>query len=447
MAVKHKSVDYVVERPVNSTLDVLSVLLRCLEQFKNDPDSLPQGQELVKICETIVHSLGRLPVPNEPEAISKFANDVKIIQEFLLSVCMNSKFKDELIFVTLKALYHDISKPEIKPGPAMSVVLELVNKNYIPTAVDLMLKAGHSDASLEQALRTLCDWMFNWTKTPNLSECVLVFIQGLEAQKRFDILRNVTLSVIDKFFSLLMLPAYRSAVMPIVKKMLSCMQDSPDAFHKIVLNVPKIIQILAQDKKDKSSMTCLQDIVNLCSCLMERFPGYDQYEPLHRIFLRYPPSPNYKTYLLCLPWSNYINNLTILKSESGKVGLNNLGNTCYMNSVLQALFMTKLFSNNLLLNEYKWPLLSKLQSLFVLLQYSQRVSLSPNDILHLARPPGFQRGHQHDSSEFLGYLLDVLHEQEKIIANNKQTEIQVSPETGIIIFNFPIINSLTVLFI
>lgn len=45
--------------------------------------------------------------------------------------------------------------------------------------------------------------------------------------------------------------------------------------------------------------------------------------------------------------------------------------------------------------------------------------MSPTDILTLARPPGFQPGHQHDSSEFLGYLLDVLHEQEKMIYTNQ----------------------------
>lgn len=429
MAVKHKSVDY--ERPK----DYLSLILRCLEQLKNDPETITQGQDLIKICEIIVHGLGRLTVPSESEAILLFSNDLKTIQDFLYSVYTNSPLKEQLKLAMLNALYNDISNPDMKPGAAMSVVLELVEKNDINIAVNITLNSCHSDASLEQSLRTLCEWMFIWTKTPKLSECVLEFIQGLEAQKRFDILRNVTLSVIEKSFSLLILPAYRPSIGPIVIKMLSCMQDSPEAFHKISASVPKVVQMLAHENSEKS-MSYLQDIINLCFCLTELFPGYDSlYEPLNRIFKSYPPSSNYRSYLRCMPWSNNINCLKTFKSESGKVGLNNLGNTCYMNSILQALFMTKYFSNYILLNEYKWPLLSKLQNLFALLQFSKRASLSPNDILHLARPPGFQSGHQHDSSEFLGYLLDVLHEQEKSIAN-KQKEVQiVLTETGIFLLS------------
>ena len=38
---------------------------------------------------------------------------------------------------------------------------------------------------------------------------------------------------------------------------------------------------------------------------------------------------------------------------------------------------------------------------------------SPSDLLKIARPPWFESGRQQDCSEFLRYLLDTLHEQEK----------------------------------
>lgn len=75
-----------------------------------------------------------------------------------------------------------------------------------------------------------------------------------------------------------------------------------------------------------------------------------------------------------------------------------------MNSVLQALLMTRQFCHevlNYLVNRNGTPLLRKLQDLFTLLLYSKRMSLSPTEILEASRPTYFLPGQQQDSSEFL----------------------------------------------
>lgn len=57
-------------------------------------------------------------------------------------------------------------------------------------------------------------------------------------------------------------------------------------------------------------------------------------------------------------------------------------------------------------------IINYIQQLIALLLYSVRQELSPHDVLG-QRPSSFRYGHQQDSFEYLGYLLDQLHEEEK----------------------------------
>lgn len=57
-------------------------------------------------------------------------------------------------------------------------------------------------------------------------------------------------------------------------------------------------------------------------------------------------------------------------------------------------------------------LLLKVQQQIALMHHSMRHELTPTRVLKATRPPGFTPGLQQDSSEFLGYLLDLLHEHE-----------------------------------
>lgn len=279
-------------------------------------------------------------------------------------------------------------------------------------AVKFILDAGYPDQNLERALHTLCTWLTKWTWTDNLGPLVLAFMKGLEQEQFYEILLEVTLNTIEPLFKLIILPSSRRCVFPVVHHMLTRVQHSPQAFHKIVPHAPNVINILA---KDEASKPYLSQLVNLFSALMDHFSGYDElYEPVRQSLNPFCFGVAYKKSLNCQSWSYKAPVPLPLRPTVDKVGLYNLGNTCYMNSVLQALYMTKSFRNNVLCHQNTLlpPLFSKLQVLFALLQHSKKFCLSPNDILTLLRPPGFVLGHQHDSSEFLGYLLDTLHEQE-----------------------------------
>ncbi|KAK9751600.1 Ubiquitin carboxyl-terminal hydrolase [Popillia japonica] len=385
------------------------MIIRALESINIENGS--PITDLGKICEHIVWKLGKVQIPYETDEYKKFMSSIEQIQEMFSKASSN----ENLFYVTLRALYNGISDPERQPSATMSIVLQLIESKKIPIAVQWILSYGDSD-SLERALLTLCRWLSKWMCTPNLGPLVLYFMQGLEAKQHDDILIEVARAYIERLFRLVILESIRDSVGPVVLHILERMQHNPEAFHKVLPHINNVLNSLYKENTE-SSQYYLHKFVNLFMALMEHFSGHPGlYDDLKTTLEQYHPGENYKQSLNCKSWLDMNNCMVTIRSCSGKVGLNNLGNTCYMNSVLQALYMTKLFRNTVLQSlRDTLPLFSKLQALFALLQFSQRCSLSPNDILNLARPPGFQPGHQHDSSEFLGYLLDILHEQEHSI--------------------------------
>lgn len=104
---------------------------------------------------------------------------------------------------------------------------------------------------------------------------------------------------------------------------------------------------------------------------------------------------------------------TGIRAPGTGVGLNNLGNTCYMNSLIQAFYHASRFRANIYEKFNRTlPLHRELSFVFSTLTQSKKKSISPTGLLKVL-PDRYRVGEQQDASEFAKHLLDGLERERR----------------------------------
>uniref|UniRef100_A0A8C8RR35 Ubiquitin carboxyl-terminal hydrolase n=1 Tax=Pelusios castaneus TaxID=367368 RepID=A0A8C8RR35_9SAUR len=353
------------------------------------PQCVPTGKHQVLFCQQLIRCIGQFRCISEGEDdIMEFLDHVNKVSRLLQKIW---RAQTSSILPSLKELFTIISSTEDPEAPsnALASVVQHVPLELMNGVIrNLTNDDSITDVQMMTAISRMIDWI-SWPLGKNIDKWIIALLKGLAAVKKFSILIEITLLKIET-----LLP-----------------------------HIPRLVASLK--KEDSNSATsCLEQLAELIHCMFFRFSGFpDLYEPVMDAVkaLPVPNEDRIKHLLGQNAWTSQKNELACFyprlasKSDTGKIGLINLGNTCYMNSIIQALFMASDFRHSVLnLTESNCqPLMTKLQWLFAFLEHSQRPAISPESFLSASWPPWFSPGAQQDCSEYLKYLLDRLHEEEK----------------------------------
>ncbi|XP_008841665.1 ubiquitin carboxyl-terminal hydrolase 38 [Nannospalax galili] len=409
----------VCERPEPQLCARLSDLLTDFVQC------IPKGKLAVTFCQQLVRTIGHFQcVSTQERELREYVSQVTKVSNLLQNIW---KAEPSTLLPSLQEVFASISSTDasFEPSVALASLVQHIPLQMITVLIrSLTTDPNVKDASMTQALCRMIDWL-SWPLAQHVDTWVIALLKGLAAVQKFTILIDVTLLKIELVFNRLWFPLVRPGALAVLSHMLLSFQHSPEAFHLIVPHVVNLVHSLKSDGLPSSTAFLVQ-LAELIHCMMYHYSGFpDLYEPILEAVKDFPKPSEEKIKLILnqSAWTSQSNALASClsrlsgKSETGKTGLINLGNTCYMNSVIQALFMATDFRRQVLsLNlNGRNSLMKKLQHLFAFLAHTQREAYAPRIFFEASRPPWFTPRSQQDCSEYLRFLLDRLHEEEKIL--------------------------------
>ncbi|KAL4705685.1 hypothetical protein ACJJTC_018758 [Scirpophaga incertulas] len=402
--------------------DDLTTLIKYLKDIVASPEYSPPIEDLIKKCEDLVICLS-----NTTGNVSSFAKLLAVIEGLFLrlNALQAGSIHRHITWPIVKTYSALISNPQnifSDATPYALAVLQSEDDLGMLTLAQAAMQEnddGPADAKNRATLTCMFRWVLSNNSFPVLVAWLLAYMKALQEADKYQILIEVCIENLGSLF-ILMGSNPRAEIPPLVCHVLSCLRESLAALHSISTSVDQVLMALADDNRP-----LLQIIVDIITAMID----YQTSTLKGRCLMAF--RTNYSDLISCLerhmassdceflnlqPWRSMAN--LSQNAEANTPGLVNLGNTCYMNSVMQALLVTRQLSNHAILRMMRAPYWEKMGELFARMQHSSLRSVTPRDFFLATCPPFFVYDQQHDSSEFLGYLLELLKTYERITDSN-----------------------------
>lgn len=188
----------------------------------------PEDQKASRIYKLVIYNLAGMHVSSAPADLKLFKENITKIGQ-LLAVPNKKRY---LMFY-LRFVYHLITQSAEPPSCAVAIVFQLFSPDLIIEAVQSLLDLNVQDDSIRKTVGLLCKWIHVCNFCQNLNLWIMALLHGLREQEKYLLLDEIALDNIEHLFRLMILPALRPKVAPIVFHMLSTINQTPEIFHKV----------------------------------------------------------------------------------------------------------------------------------------------------------------------------------------------------------------------